>query len=220
MPFIVLEGIDSSGKGTQTELLLNKLKTLGKDVEIVSFPRYDTKLGNLVGTYLRGELGEKESLREVATILFALDRYQFKDELKEKLEKGRILIANRYTQSNMGVQAAKFDGDERLEFIDWIKKVESRLPQPDMVIFLDVPVENAAKMIERRGDKEYLKGKKKDIHEQDLEFQKKSRETYLQIAEMENWSIIDCMRAGELRKPEDIHSEIWENVRNLIEAQS
>ena len=130
----------------------------------------------------------------------------------------KILIANRYTQSNMAFQGAKFEGEEMVEFANWIKQMESRLPQPDLVIFLDMPVEQTEMMIGGREDKEYIKGKKKDIHEEDIEFQKKVRRTYLELARLENWKVIRCTKDGIVRHPNDIHHEIWESVKELIRA--
>ena len=126
---IVLEGIDASGKNTQINLLYKKLKEEKYDAELIEFPRYDTPFGEMVARYLRGEFGPRDKVSpELASLLYIADRYQFKDELFEKLRKGKILIANRYLQSNMGFQGAKLSGEARNTFIKWLDEVESRLP--------------------------------------------------------------------------------------------
>ena len=219
--FIVFEGIDSSGKKTQVKLLKKRLRKMGFNVETISFPAYETKFGKLIASYLRGEFGSlKEIPPEIAAMLFSLDRYQFKDEVFKKLQKGKIILSDRYTQSNMGFHGAKFDGRERKKFIDWIEQVESRLSQPDLVIFLDMPVEAAQTLINNRKERKYLKGKKKDIHEIDTEFQKRVRETYLQLAKRKGWVTIKCVHRikgkWKVRSPEDIHEEIYGIVKKLL----
>jgi dTMP kinase len=217
---IVFEGIDSSGKKTQVRLLERKLKRMGYDVETIRSPAYDTKFGKLVASYLRGEFGSlKEVPPEIAAMLFSLDRYQFKDEVFRKLREGKIILSDRYTQSNMGFHGAKFDGKERKDFIDWIGQVESRLAQPDLIILLDMPIEAAQTLINNRKKKKYLRGKK-DIHEKDVEFQKKVRETYLQLARKKKWVRIKCADKvrgkWRIKTPEKIHEEILKFVERIL----
>lgn len=219
--FIVIEGTDSSGKATQTKLLIEKLEKIGKKVKKLDFPAYNTAFGEMVARYLRGEFGTIDELEvEVPALLYAIDRYQFKNEMFADLKKGNILIANRYLQSNIGFQGAKFESNEKKEFINWIKKVEGRLPQANLIIFLDMPTEAALSLLENREDKDYLKGKKKDIHEENKTYQEKVRETYLEEGAKENWLIIKCADRvngnWKIKTKEDIHSEIWEKVKNLI----
>lgn len=219
--FIVVEGTDSSGKKTQTELLINRLKNEGKDVEKVDFPAYETPFGEMVARYLRGEFGSLKSVApEVANLLYTIDRYQFKDQMVEKLKKGKILIANRYLESNIAFQGAKFEGDEKRRFIQWIKDCESRLPQADVIVFLDIPIDAAASLMEKRGDKTYLKGKKKDIHESDVRYQENVRKTYLEEGRANGWIIIDCAEkrgsSWRIKSIEDVHAEIWEKIKSLI----
>jgi len=218
---IVFEGVDSSGKKTQVSLLEDRLKRLGFSVETMSYPTYDSCFGKLVASYLRGEFGSLTQVpAEVAALLFSLDRYQFKDKMLHSLRKGTIILSDRYTQSNMGFQGVKFKGKERWEFINWIEKVESRLPQPDLVIFLDMPVEVAQILINNKKRREYLKGMKKDIHEKDVEFQKKVRKVYLELAKRKKWVIIKCAEKvkGEwkVKPPEVIHEEILDVIKNIL----
>ena len=180
--FIVIEGADSAGKHTQAKLLMDHLKMKLSEIELLSFPQYDTPFGSLVAKYLRGEYGTLSELPpEIPCLLYAMDRYQVRDKLVSSLASGKWLIADRYTQSNFGHQGAKLDsGTERNKLIAWVESMESRLPQPDFVIYLHVPVEVTQKLINTREHKSYLKdGTNQDIHELDTEYQQRVIDTYL-----------------------------------------
>ena len=218
--FIVFEGTDSSGKKTQSNLLAEKLEKEGKKVEIIRFPTYQkSALGVFVSKYLKGDFGSKEEITpEIGSIFYALDRYQFKEELNKKLNSGVNIIADRYTASNI-FQAAKLDGDDRFKLWNWIKAMEQRLPQPNVVIVLNVPVELSKKTYENREMKNEMEGGE-DIHEADLSYQEKVRKTYIEIAKKENWLIIDCFEERgdkiQFRKIEEIHEEIYKKLRDII----
>lgn len=212
---IVFEGLDSSGKKTQAELLEKRLKAEGKKIEAMHFPTYQTtKLGELVSRYLKGEFGSKEEIGpEIGSLFYAIDRYQFKDKIQKKLEEGVTVILDRYIASNI-YQAAKAEGEERFVLWEWIKGVESRLPQPDIVIFLDVPPEVTTKLFAKRDIKNILIEKGgKDIHEADMAYQEKVRKLYLEVAKREGWIVIECCKDGELRTREDIHEEIFKKLK-------
>lgn len=212
--FVVIEGVDCTGKTTQVELLMNKLKKIGKKIKLLDFPTYEkTPGGTVVKWYLEGKFGDLEHVSpEVASLTFALDRYQFAKENYEALEKGYILLANRYTQSNIGHQGGAFNGIQRKEFIEWLEKVESRMPQPDMVIYLDLPIEIAQKLKEKRG---FKKGaKESDIHEKDMQHLKNARNSYLETAKKENWVVIDCRKnEKDIKSAEEIHLEILKRLK-------
>ncbi len=164
---IVIEGISSAGKKTQAELLLARLKSEGIKAELMHFPTYEkTLFGSLVGKYLAGEFGAKEEIIEVACLLYALDRYQFKKQIEEKLANNVFLVLDRYSQSNMGFQGAFFKGAEFNKMIDWIECVESRLPKADAVVFLDTPRKITEKLIEKREKKNVFvkENNGRDIH--------------------------------------------------------
>ncbi len=211
---IVLEGTDSSGKKTQVGLLEKRLRQDGKKIERMGFPAYDTKFGELVGRYLAGEFGSKEEVGpEVGSMFFMMDRYQFKDKIRKTLESGTTIIMDRYTTSNI-FQAAEAEGEERFRIWEWVKAVDSRLPKPDMVIFLNVTPDISEKLFAQREVKNPLIGKGgKDILEKDKAYQEKVRLLYLEIAKKEKWIVIDCVRDGQLRKPEDIHEEIFKKLK-------
>jgi len=210
MTMIVIEGADCTGKTTQANLLIELLKASGKQVKVLDFPTYEKTLGGqTVKWYLEGKFGTLEQVPpEVACLCYALDRYQFAKENYQALKEGKILVSNRYTQSNIGHQAGKLKGKERLELIKWINQVESRMPQPDNVIYLDLPVEISQKLKQSR---EGTKGAgAKDIHEASIQHLKDTRECYLETAKREGWIIIDCKQknADEIRTVEEIHKEI------------
>ena len=211
--FIVIEGGDSSGKHTQAELLLKHLQLRQLNIELLSFPKYDTPFGGLVAKYLRGEYGSLQDLPpEIPSLLYALDRYQVKEILKHGLESGKWFIADRYTQSNLGHQGAKLKGEDRARFIAWVESMESRLPQPDLILYLHVPVALAQELMQTREHKKYLDSdKNQDIHELDTEYQTRVVETYLELAKSrDNWVVIDCVdkKDNKIKTIERIHREI------------
>lgn len=215
--FISFEGIDSSGKKTQANLLAKHLREKGYKVEELSFPAYDTLFGRYVAAFLRGEFGKKEDMPEIAALLFAIDRYQFKNFINKCLNEGKIIVCNRYTQSAMAFEGSL--AKDKKEFIKWIEKVESRLPQPDVIIFLDVPVHYSSQLIESREKKEYLSERKKDILEEDLNFQENVRKTYLELASGKKWIVINCVKNKKLKTIEEIHEEIIEKIDNILKEK-
>jgi dTMP kinase len=214
---IVFEGADSTGKRTQAKMMLQYLNDSGTRTDYIEFPQYDSPFGALVGNYLRGEFGELEQIPpEIPAILFALDRYQFKAELEKLLSSGTYLIANRYSESNLGYQAAKLTGTEKEQFITWIDELEGRMPRADLVFYLHLPIEVAQKLLAGRSDKNYLKGRKRDIHEQNVQYQKLVSETYLEIATQrkETWTVIDCAEDDGIKNKDRIHQEIIDAYRS------
>jgi len=216
---IVFEGLDSSGKKTQTLLLEKKLKEKGHKVKMIDFPQYDSPFGGIVGRYLRGEFGSLGELPpEVSALLYTLDRYQFKNAMESHLKEGGVWIVNRYIQSNLAFQSTFMDSEEEKEkFVDWVKTVESRLPQADVVVFLDMPVEAVESLMESREKREYRGGMEKDIHEQDSDYQEKVRGSYLKVARQEkNWVVVECAKktskGWKIKSPQEIHDEIWDRI--------
>ena len=198
---IVIEGLDGTGKKTQSKLLVDKL-----EANYYSFPNYAEPFGKLVTKYLQGELGSLEDVTpEAASLLYAADRYQKKAEIQAKLKEGKTLVIDRYSQASYGHQAGKFGGaEQRVEFVEWLKQVESRLPKADAIVFLDLPVEASAKLREGRE----AKHEGRDLHEEDDSHLRESRRAYLEAAEREGWIVIDCSDNEGVRPVEDIHAEI------------
>ena len=220
--FIVIEGGDSAGKHTQAKLLFDHLKRSGRVVELLSFPQYDTRFGQLVANYLRGEYGTLESIPpEIPSLLYALDRYQAKDRLAAGLQAGRWFIADRYTQSNLAHQGAKLTGSEREKFIQWVEDMESRLPQPELTIYLHMPVNISQELMTNREHKSYLDNETdQDIHEQDTDYQQRVIDAYLALAAARNdWAVVHCVdnKTGKLHSIENIHREIVKIVNERFD---
>ncbi|MDY6761995.1 MAG: dTMP kinase [Candidatus Nanohaloarchaea archaeon] len=202
---VVIEGLDASGKRTQAERLVRRLDTAGRDAEYIEFPTYDrTRIGSLIEQYLDGDYDVPAS---VAALLYAADRYQMADELRDVMDEGGVVVADRYSQSNYAFQAAAADDSEAM--LDWMQDVERRLPQPDLVILLDIPPERSRELMQEDG-------KDQDVHEEDRAFQQAVAEQYEELAAEQDWMVIDVVEDGELRSKEDIAGEVWDAVNPLL----
>lgn len=214
--FIVIEGGDGAGKGTQAKLLVEKLSKETK-VSFFDFPQYEKTLaGKLVGRYLKGEFGDPLLLSPyIASLPYALDRVAARDDLNEALGEG-VVICNRYTPSNIGHQASKLPEDKREEFISWLEQLEYdelKIPKPTLVIYLYVPVEISSRLVEKKEARAYIGGEsskgEKDGHEKDTEYQRKSIDVYTKMSKERNdWKLINCVEDGRLLSVEEIHSKI------------
>lgn len=186
---IVLEGTDGAGKSTQIKLIQKYLQEKGLSYDYFHFPMYGhNQFSDIISRFLRGEFGSIEQVDPyfVANI-YAMDRFLFLPELKKSLESKDVVILDRYVMSNVAYQAAKFPNvEERNKMINWIRDLEFlflKLPYPDLNLFLDIPIEVTGKRLEEKregNDRTYLNGKS-DIHESDLEFQKRVRQIYLNV---------------------------------------
>ncbi|WP_195940839.1 dTMP kinase [Romboutsia sp. 1001713B170131_170501_G6] len=220
---IIESGSDASGKATQTKKLYERLLEDGYNVRKVEYPNYDGESSALVKMYLRGEFGSKPSDVDpyIASTFYAADRYaSFKTEWEEFYNNGGIVLADRYTTSNMVHQASKMAKEDRDKYLDWLFDYEFNLykiPQPDCVVFLDVPIEFSKKLMENRKNK--ITGEdKKDIHESDLDYLEKSYNNSLYIADKYNWEKINCVEEENLRSIDSIHEEIYKVVVDKIKS--
>ncbi len=171
--------------------------------------------------YLKETLVKCIRCRPIYSInFFTADRYaSFKTDWEEFYNEGGIIIADRYTTSNMVHQASKMDICDREEYLNWLADYEFNLfkiPKPDCVIFLDVPIEFSEKLMENRKIK--LQGRKKDIHESDIEYLEKSYNNALYIADKYDWKKINCVLDNKLRSIESIHNEIYKIVLDSIKS--
>ncbi len=217
---IVIEGTDGSGKATQTNLLVERLKKEGKNVEVFDFPQYGNWSAVFIEKYLRGEFGSaKEVNPHTASLFYALDRYAASFRLKKLLEEGYIIVSNRYTTTNMGHQAGKIkDPIKREAFLKWLDQTEFELlgiPRPDIVIFLHVTPEIGQKLVEKKGHRDYI-GNKKDIHEASLQHLADSEQAYLEVVAKMKWKKIECIENGRLLPKEEISKRIWNIVAKSI----
>ena len=207
----VIEGLDGSGKATQAQVLYEKLRERGILVRKVSFPNYASDSSAPVRMYLRGDFGRDPSSVNAyaASSFYAIDRYAgFKSDWGTFYENGGVIIADRYTTSNAIHQCAKLPRDQWDIFLQWLFHYEYDLlgiPAPDAVIYLLVDPEVSQKLMTGRyeGDES-----KKDIHEQDLEYQKKSAAAAAYCAGHLGWHTVRCAAGGRLRSVEEIGKEI------------
>lgn len=211
---IVIEGVDGSGKQTQTERLYKYLKESGKKVKKISYPRYDKESSAMVKLYLSGAFGEDPSSISpyIASTFYTADRYaSYKEDYEDFLKEGGIVLADRYTTSNMVHQAGKIkDPEERRQFLDWLWDYEFKLfglPVPDQVFFLNIPPEINQKLMKNRNNK-ITGAKEKDIHEKSQEHLNDSYQSALDLVKMYNWIEINCVQNQKLRSIGDIQQEI------------
>lgn len=218
----VIEGTDGSGKQTQVERLCKRLEEEQKPYFKLSFPRYENDSSALVKMYLAGEFGEnaQDVSPYVASIFYAVDRYAaYKQEIEKAIKENKIIVLDRYTTANMVHQTGKIkDEKEREKFLDWLWDLEMNimgLPKPDKVFFLKVAPDMADKLMKDRKNK--ITGEaKKDIHEKDKEHLKAAYEAGIYVANKYNWHQIDCIKNEKMRTIEDIHNEIYSEIKNII----
>ncbi len=216
--FMVIEGLDGSGKSTQIERMLQYLDHEGIRHQYLHFPRTDDGYyGELIARFLRGDLGPLESVHPyLVALIYAGNRNDAGETIASWLAEGITVVADRYVISNIAFQCAKLEtASEKEALRDWILEFEytyHKIPRPDMNIFLDVPFQFTMQKLkgERRGeDRDYLNGKA-DIHEQDLDFQKKVRQEYIELSVSEpTLRVINCSDSrGKMLSPDEIFTSI------------
>lgn len=214
----VLEGLDGAGKSTQVKKLRAYLESLCGNLEYIHFPRYDAPVyGDLISRFLRGDFGSNETVHpQLVALLFAEDRHGAAPQMKQVLNQGGNILLDRYVYSNIAYQCAKLpDSEQAAALREWIFQTEYgnfELPKPDLNIFLDVPIAFVeSKLKSQRGgaDRDYLEGAQ-DIHEADIEFQKRVREIYRQQCEIDPKFIrIDCSDDyGQMLPPDEIFAKV------------
>ena len=216
---IVIEGLDGSGKATQTALLAQKLSEKGIKVRRLEYPDYDSPSSSLVKMYLGGEFGSKpEDVNAyAASAFYAVDRAAgFLGDWKADYQSGTLFLCDRYCTSNIIYQMAKVSDAERDAFIEWQADFEYDklgLPRPDAVIYLDVSPDVSQKLMEKRyvGDQS-----KKDLHESNLSFLLSCRKSALYAAEKCGWKIIDCCENGDIKSIDKISEEIEKAVSDIL----
>lgn len=208
---IVIEGLDGSGKATQTKLLVDRLESVGKTVTKLDFPDYESPASAPVRMYLGGEFGENpdDVNAYAASAFYAVDRVaSYLKSWKKDLETKDVILSDRYVTSNIIYQMSKLPKDEWDGFIEWLNDFEYQklgVPKPDIVIYLDVEPEVSQKLMEKRygGD-----NSKKDLHERNLRFLLDCRKCAVYAAEKCGWKVINCCENGEIKSIEKIAEEI------------
>ena len=223
--FIVIDGTDGSGKATQVKLLVEKLKKAGKKVKTIDFPQYyDNFFGKFVGECLRGEYGNFLEVNPyIASVVYAADRWESGEAIKKWLTAGNIIIADRYASSNQIHQGGKLKNEkDRKKFLDWLEKMEFeafRIPKPNAIIYLNVPVSITQKLLEEKAmknKKKYLKGKK-DLAESSEKHLEESRESAIKLVRKNNnWINIDCVKNGKLMERDEISEIVFKKINKLI----
>lgn len=216
---IVLEGTDGAGKTTQTQRMAQRLEREGITFRKVDFPRYGSPFAAPVERYLRGDLGKNPGAVNAyaASTFYAVDRYaSYKQGWGADYEAGTLILSGRYTTSNAVHQAPKLPEEERQIYLDWLFDLEYNrlgLPKPDLVIYLDLPAEISAQLLQKRQTDTHTQA---DIHEQDGAYLRACRENAQEIVKKLGWRRVDCSKDGVIRPLEDIHEELWALVRNLL----
>lgn len=213
---IVIEGTDGSGKTTQTEALMRRLKKEGIDAESLRFPQYEKNLfGKLIREALDGLHGDFIKMDpKVTSVLYACDRFETISKLKGWLREGKIVILDRYVSSNQIHQGGKIkDEGERNKFLDWLSAMEYDtlgVLKPDAVLYLDVPEEISEELISKR---EGIK----DVADSDFEYLRNSKKAGQHLLQREKfWERIKCVKDGALMSIDEIHEQIWGRIKALI----
>ncbi len=221
--FIVIEGTDGSGKTEQTVRLVSRLRQSGFDLSVFDFPRYSEPSSYFVQEYLNGRFGTLEEINpHTASLFYALDRYAASRDIRSALEEGKTVISNRYVGSNLGHQGSKFGKEEeRKSYFSWDYDLEYKvngIPKPDLNIVLFVPPEVAQSLVDRKVERQYLGGKKRDLHETDLNHLKRTHEVYRELVRLYpgDFVAVECVENEKLLTIEEIHEKVWEEVRKIL----
>lgn len=210
---IVFEGIDGSGKSSQSRLFFRRLRKKNVPGVFMAFPRYKTFFGSLISKYLNGGFGNPYRMApEVCMMLYSIDKYSASAKIRKELEAGKMVVLDRFVASNLAYQSAKYtDEKKQAEFIEWAKNVEGRFPKPDLTVLLDVPASMSRKL---------MKDKKKDLHELNFSYMERVRRIYLRLAEKENWLVVDCMESGKkIKSIAEVSDEVWKKISAKIKIK-
>ena len=219
---IVFEGTDGSGKATQSRLLCEHLQRESIPYKNITFPRYGKPSAAMVQEYLDGNLGRRpgDVNAYAASLMFSMDRYaSYKQDWGPFYEAGGLVVADRYTTSNAVHQASKEKPEDREKFLKWLYEFEYDhlgLPQPDLVLYLDVPTDFTETLLRGREAATHTQA---DIHERDSAYLARCRRMGRAAAEYYGWTVINCVRDGAMRSMEDIHEEIYRHVAACLEEQ-
>ena len=213
---IAIEGIDGSGKGTQSRLLVDALNAAGRRAALLSFPRYsETFFGARIGDFLNGRFGSLDAVDPfLASLLFAGDRLESKPVLEAALAEHDVVVLDRYVASNVAHQGAKREGAERTELIRRIEHVEfalNALPRPDVTVWLDLPVPLAVRLIAAKSQRDYTE-KAADLQEADAAYLARVAAVYAELATGDGWARVPCSAGGEVRPVGAIAGEVREAV--------
>lgn len=216
---ITMEGLDGSGKATQTELLCQTLSGRGVKLRRVSFPDYNEPSSILAQMYLKGEFGTNpdDVNAYAASSFYAVDRYaSYKKYWQQDYLAGSLIIADRYTTSNIVFQLSKQPREQWADFVEWVQDYEYNklgLPRPDLTIYLNMPLDVSQKLLSSRyhGNED-----KKDIHESNAEYLRACRKSAEYASQKLNWKIVQCADDGGLKTVEQIHGEVMKIAAGVL----
>lgn len=221
----MIDGTDGSGKATQTKLLADKLKKSGHKVKTIDFPQYENNFfGKMVGRYLSGEFGSSSEVNPyLASILYAGDRFEEKEQIEKWLSKGFVVIADRYASSSQIHQGGKVSNPKkRKKFLTWLEDLEYgvfKIPRPRAIIYLDMPIDISQKLLKKNSaqkKKTYLKGKK-DIHENDLKHLSDAKNSAIELVKKNNnWIKIDCAKNGKPLAIKEISELVYKKIISMM----
>ena len=217
---IVIEGTDGSGKSTQFRMLWEHLEADGVSFQHIVFPRYQEESSALIRMYLGGQFGSSPSdvNAYAASSFYAVDRYaSYKMDWGKWYEAGGLVLSDRYTTSNAVHQTSKEPEEKQGDFLKWLYDFEYDklgLPRPDLTIYLDVPTDFTQKLLRHR---EADTNTTADIHEKDMAYLATCRKIGRNAAQFYGWTVINCVRDGQMRSIEDIHQEIYAHVKKCLE---
>jgi dTMP kinase len=220
--FIVLEGIDGSGKSTQFKLLTERLRAAGYEVDTYDFPRYEEPSSYFVRQYLNGEYGPASEISPYsASLFYALDRFEAAPKIRQSLSEGKIVLSNRYAGSNMAHQGAKFInlGEQRGFFV-WADSLEFELlgiPRPKVNIYLRLPAKIAYRLIPKKSARDYTV-RLRDEHEADIEYLERAVAAYDTLCQLfpKDYRAIECVANNKILSITEINNRIWSAIKPLL----
>ena len=222
---IVIDGADGSGKATQTKLIRTALSKMGYKVKTIDFPQYkENFFGRLLKHFLMGEMGDFISYDpHIASVVYAADRFESSKKIMDWLDKGYIVVCDRYVSANQIHQGGKIHNSrKREEFLRWLDKMEYgifKIPKPDIVVYLNVAYEISARLLEKRVKQQSALGKvsKKDLAEENKQHLIESRESALKLVQGSNkWAKIECAPEGDLLPRSVIRDLILARIKRTL----
>lgn len=218
---IAIEGIDGSGKNTQVRLLEQELESRGITVYCTGFPQYDSWFGKMVAQFLNGELGPLDQVDpHFSALLYAGDRFEAKSKIVTSLNRGSIVLADRYVGSNLAHQTARVPAEKRAEFLSWIEHLEYGiydLPREDLVLYLRVPPHEAQTLVTKKPARSYTNSKQA-ILEANIKHLEEAAGMYDSLSRQSPWATIQCYDAMKkvMRSPGEIAVDILKAVTPLL----
>ena len=218
---IVIEGLDGSGKSTQTPILAEELRAEGREVKVISFPDYPSESSALVRMYLAGEFGKRpqDVNAYAASSFYAVDRFaSYMKDWKDFYEKpDSVIIATRYTSSNEIHQLAKLERENWDDFVCWAEDFEHNklgIPRPDLVLYLDMRYDIALSLVSGRSEST---GQKKDIHELDTAYMARCHKAAAYASAKLGWKTIVCYENDAPLSLGEISVKILEEAIRLLD---